>query len=499
MTILTSKKSPERRILADGGIYSITCTANGKVYIGSTVGFKRRWYEHRNDLKRGKHCSPYLQNAYNKYGVESFDFQVVEYIKYADELLETEQRWIYWYQSHDNEKGFNVCPVAGYTTYRILGDAEKKKISEGLRRYHLRRRESEGVCTINDVAIKKREPKYTLGEITSDGTAKLMDLTSRDLKKIASVFRIRYSYMSKLGLRSSLLIHPRISEFEDILVQSFSEQGEVLSKLPPRTSRVILAKELRELEKADYLQARRDEELRLLAVKESESIQKQDLNLSRLSRSGFTSIELFDMKALKLSAQILKIKNYSYLTKAVLLEKILSCDRVGIIKEVLPRPLVQEIKVALPTATLKKERKLREKVNQEPVLHGVVGSPEYKIWKAMRNRCLNKKNVSYHKYGGKGIKIDKRWNSFANFYKDMGDRSEDASLKRIDTMKNYSKDNCQWASKSEAGNRSNDVYIIVDGEKMRLNDVAKEWGILPNTLYKRIFYQEMSVEEALGK
>jgi hypothetical protein len=34
---------------------------------------------------------------------------------------------------------------------------------------------------------------------------------------------------------------------------------------------------------------------------------------------------------------------------------------------------------------------------------------------------------------------------------------------------------------------------------MRLNDVAKEQGILPNTLYKRIFYQEMSVEEALGK
>ena len=88
---------------------------------------------------------------------------------------------------------------------------------------------------------------------------------------------------------------------------------------------------------------------------------------------------------------------------------------MGIIKEVLPCPLVQEIKAALPTTTLKKERKSREKDNQEPVLHGVVGSPEYNIWKGMRNRCMNKKNANYQKYGGKGIKIDKRWNSFANF------------------------------------------------------------------------------------
>ena len=81
----------------------------------------------------------------------------------------------------------------------------------------------------------------------------------------------------------------------------------------------------------------------------------------------------------------------------------------------------------------------------------------------------------------------------------MGDRPKDATLKRIDTKKGYSKDNCQWASKREAGNRSNDVYIVVDGEKVRLKDVAKERGILPNTLYRRICVHGMSVEKALEK
>lgn len=86
--------------------------------------------------------------------------------------------------------------------------------------------------------------------------------------------------------------------------------------------------------------------------------------------------------------------------------------------------------------------------------HGMSYSPTYSSWKGAKQRCYNKNSKKYHIYGGKGIKVCDRWlNSFENFLEDMGERTIDQSLDRIDPNGNYEPSNCRWISKSENSSR----------------------------------------------
>lgn len=76
--------------------------------------------------------------------------------------------------------------------------------------------------------------------------------------------------------------------------------------------------------------------------------------------------------------------------------------------------------------------------------------PLYFTWKEMRRRCLSKTHKQYKDYGGRGIYIDKSWDDFKIFVKDMGPKpSKDYSVDRIDNSKGYSKENCRWATAKE--------------------------------------------------
>lgn len=82
---------------------------------------------------------------------------------------------------------------------------------------------------------------------------------------------------------------------------------------------------------------------------------------------------------------------------------------------------------------------------------GIKSSSEYIAWKAMIQRCEYKKHVYYVNYGGRGIKVCKRWrDDFNTFLSDMGRKpSSKHSLDRIDGNKDYEPNNCRWATSQE--------------------------------------------------
>jgi len=78
--------------------------------------------------------------------------------------------------------------------------------------------------------------------------------------------------------------------------------------------------------------------------------------------------------------------------------------------------------------------------------HGMYGTPTYKSWNMMKQRCLNPKNDNYKQYGGSGVVICQEWYDFKAFFADMGVRPEGSTLNRVGSSKVYSKETCEWAS-----------------------------------------------------
>lgn len=93
------------------GIYQILNKVTFKCYVGSTKrSFHDRFKDHKRFLKQDKHPNKHLQSAWNKYGEESFEFEILEVIdKSLDKLyfLEQEQYWIVKFNSFNREFGYN--------------------------------------------------------------------------------------------------------------------------------------------------------------------------------------------------------------------------------------------------------------------------------------------------------------------------------------------------------------------------------------------------------
>jgi len=135
--------------------------------------------------------------------------------------------------------------------------------------------------------------------------------------------------------------------------------------------------------------------------------------------------------------------------------------------------------------TIKRNKKLK-------TIHGHSGqyntaSPTYNSWYAMKQRCHYKKHKDFHRYGGKGIFVCRRWRvSFENFLKDMGERPKGQTINRLSNSLGYGPWNCNWATPHEQNVNSalckldNDKVIEIRkllNDGMNIKNVAKKFNI----------------------
>lgn len=110
------------------GIYVIRHIESGRVYVGSSVRFSRRWAAHLRALGRGAHHSRVLQRAWVKYGARAFAFEIVERVDDSTMLLQREQHWI-----DTLRPAFNACKTAGSQLGMTHSLAAREKMSSAQR------------------------------------------------------------------------------------------------------------------------------------------------------------------------------------------------------------------------------------------------------------------------------------------------------------------------------------------------------------------------------
>ncbi len=132
-----------------------------------------------------------------------------------------------------------------------------------------------------------------------------------------------------------------------------------------------------------------------------------------------------------------------------------------------------------------------ERIHEGTFKHGLIDTPEYWAWNAMRCRCYNKTDRGYKNYGARGIKVCDRWvDSFENFISDMGRKpSANLSIERIDNDGNYCPENCKWGTRVEQiRNRRCTRRLEHGGRNLTLQEWADITGLDYHTISKRIDY-----------
>lgn len=114
----------------------------------------------------------------------------------------------------------------------------------------------------------------------------------------------------------------------------------------------------------------------------------------------------------------------------------------------------------------------------------------YRIWVDMKYRCNNKNFKSYHRYGGRGIKVCQEWEKAFDNFKEWALANgylDDLTIDRIDTNGNYEPSNCKWSTKTEqANNRNTNIFLTFNGEMHTISEWSRLTGINKKTISERL-------------
>lgn len=169
----------------ESGIYMLRNKENGKVYIGQSKYLQTRKNSHRRDMRHRKHANPYIQSDADKYGVESFEFIILEKCD-PETLDEREIHYINLYDSSNSEKGYNVASGGSNPT---LPEGTKEKMR---------------------MSARGKNNKLTVAQIEEIKTRRL---EGESLPSLAQAFGVKVSTINKITMcKNWEYVRPDLSE-----------------------------------------------------------------------------------------------------------------------------------------------------------------------------------------------------------------------------------------------------------------------------------------------
>jgi group I intron endonuclease len=167
-----------------GGIYLIRCLVDGRVYVGSSNNFHKRWLKHKSELNNKCHGSRLLEDAWHKYGSNQFIWMVLEYVRDEEELWSVEKNYIRLYRADDLRFGFNSINSIGRHSRETIERMRKAHIGVPLSQIH-RQKMSEAQlrryreCETESEEVRINRSKAHIGKIRTEESRKKQSETRR--------------------------------------------------------------------------------------------------------------------------------------------------------------------------------------------------------------------------------------------------------------------------------------------------------------------------------
>jgi group I intron endonuclease len=226
----------------NSGVYIIRNTVNGKVYVGSTKNFDRRFSSHRWMLEKNKHHSTKLQRSWLKYGEGAFSFEKV-IVCGIKNLLSYEQMVISFYSSCSD--GYNILPKAG-SREGSKHSQSVVKLMVAFQRSNRKKYEWKGkqLCLAEIAEIEGMKRDLLLRRVLEDGwdlhTAVNTEHSARDVKHYgfgkeqtvrewSEEYKIDHGFF-RLWLSRGLSIEDCVGKLKKITVHEFARLLNVDSK-----------------------------------------------------------------------------------------------------------------------------------------------------------------------------------------------------------------------------------------------------------------------------
>ena len=174
-------------------IYQIINTINGKLYIGQTNNIKRRWHEHVATSFNLRKLRQPLHKAIVKYGVDAFEFRIIQEVYSFSEAMLCEMYWILYYKSNmirfGNEFGYNLSDGGEGAGSGPKSKSHKENIGKS----------NKGKIRTVDMRLRLSEAKSSL---TKDELAKIKQLLFDNVStyEIARMLHLTQSVISDIKL-----------------------------------------------------------------------------------------------------------------------------------------------------------------------------------------------------------------------------------------------------------------------------------------------------------